>query len=419
MRAAITGCFGLAILVLMLMCGVTSAFAHDKIKTVAATAENAPSFGKDNQGNVYFTESFCVIQMKNATTGVVSTFAGRLPCGYSGDGGTALNAQFKVLTSIAFDAAGNAYVTDPENCAVRRIDAKTHIVTTFAGGLNPGSPCLQDYEGFRGDGNGGPATAANLFWVWNVAVDGAGDVYVSDTGDYQVREIFATTGIIDSIANYGESASVIGCGFGCDGPPQDPVWVDVDANGNLFIADDGSQVIYWHTPSGATIHIAGIVTLSSWPEDPCPGSFYGDGGPALDADFNVPASVSHDKEGNFYVWDSCNNRLRQISAFPGYGLSKTALTFGAQKVGTTGAEQTIVVGAIGPTKIDLIVVSDGFTETDNCDHTGMVAGQACKIRVSFDPKKAGAISGRVRIYSNAFFGRGQPDEISLTGVGTE
>jgi len=52
--------------------------------------------------------------MKNATTGVVSTFAGRLPCGYSGDGGTALNAQFKVLTSIAFDAAGNAYVTDPE-----------------------------------------------------------------------------------------------------------------------------------------------------------------------------------------------------------------------------------------------------------------------------------------------------------------
>ena len=83
------------------------------------------------------------------------------------------------------------------------------------------------------------------------------------------------------------------------------------------------------------------------------------------------------------------------------------------------AEQTIVVGAIGPTKIDLIVVSDGFTETDNCDHTEMVAGQACQIRVSFDPKTAGAVSGRVRIYSNAFFGRGNPDEVALSGVGTK
>ena len=411
--------FKLPPLVLTGLCVAVPALAHDKISTVAPTAQDQPSFGKDQQGNVYFTESFCVIDVKNAATGVVSTFAGRLPCGYSGDGGPAIDAQFNTPTSMAFDAKGNAYVADANNCALRRIDAKTHIITTFAGGNNPGSRCSPDYEGFRGDGDGGPASAANLFWPANVELDGVGNIYIADQGDYQVREIFAGTGIIDSISNYGGSAGYIGCGFGCDGPAQAPVWVDVDANGNLFIADDGSQVIWWHTPSGALINIAGIVTLSSWPEDPCPGSFYGDGGPALDATFNVPTAVVHDKVGNLYVVDSCNGRIREISAFPGYGLSTTSLRFAAQKVGSASAEQTIVVGAIGPTKIDLIVVSDGFTETDNCDHTEMVAGQACQIRVSFDPKTAGAVSGRVRIYSNAFFGRGNPDEVALSGVGTK
>ncbi len=407
----------LPLLALTLVSGAIPLLAHDQIRTVTGKAAIGPKFGIDNQGNTYFPGPGCMIQVVNAVTGKASPFAGIVLCGYSGDGGPALNAQLNQPGSIAFDLAGNGFVADTYNCAIRRIDAKTHIITTIAGGLMEGSICRDDYEGFRGDGNGGPAIDANLFYPTNAGLDVDGNIYINDHASYAIREIFAKTGIIDTI--YGGSASYIGNGVGSDGPPQAPAYVDVDPNGNLFIADPGSMAIFWHTPTGAVIDIAGIITYNNYPFEPCPGSYYGDGGSALEADFNVPLWVVQDKVGNFYVWDSCNNRTRQISAFPGYGLSTGGLTFGTQKVGMPSATQTIRVGAIGPTKINLIVLSHGFTETDTCAHTELAAGQSCLIHVTFDPSVAGTVTGRLRIYSNAFFGRGNPDEVSLTGVGVK
>jgi hypothetical protein len=199
--------------------------------------------------------------------------------------------------------------------------------------------------------------------------------------------------------------------------------VKADRNGNLFVADTVNEVIRWVTPSGQMITFAGL----PWTQrigSPSPG-FFGDGGPATAAIFDYPDSIDQDSYGNFYVSDEGNDRIREISAFAGYGLSVSGLAFDAQKAGTASAIKTVVVSAIGPTTIRGITVSHPFKETDNCAHAQLSAGQTCQIQVTFDPAFSGSFAGSLRIYSDAFFVTdefadpievGNPDKVTLSGT---
>ena len=129
----------------------------------------------DNAGNLYIANIDNNYVRRVDATGTVSVIAGTREPGYGGDGGPAAEAQLNFPSSVAVDNAGNLYIADTGNHRIRRIDT-TGTITTIGGTGEPG---------FGGDG--GPATEAQLASPVAVAVDGSGNIYVSDLGNYRIR----------------------------------------------------------------------------------------------------------------------------------------------------------------------------------------------------------------------------------------
>jgi DNA-binding beta-propeller fold protein YncE len=170
-------------------------FESGRISTVAGTrvkrhagdggpALEADLFGPravqfDRDGNLYICEreGNCIRRVDSRTQ-VITTIAGTGKKGHTGDGGAATEATFNGPKELDIDAAGNVFVVDTENQAIRRIEAKTGIVTTVAGNGERG-----------GKGDGGPATAAQLDRPHGVAVDRAGKIYIGDTNNHRIRVV--------------------------------------------------------------------------------------------------------------------------------------------------------------------------------------------------------------------------------------
>jgi len=229
-----------------------------------------------------------------ASAQTISTFAGNGTAGYSGDGGPAINAEINRVVGLAVDAAGNVYLADQNNNAVRKVD--THgVITTFAG---------TGTAGFSGDG--GQAAQAELNQPLGVCVAPNGGIYVNDYGKLRVREI-SPSGIITTVAGNGSS------GDSGDGGPATaaefviPIRCAVDSSGNLYIVDQGAFRVRKVDASGAITAYAGTGA----------DGFSGDGGPATEAEFNNPTWVTVDSSGNLYVTDQFNFRIRMVNAATG------------------------------------------------------------------------------------------------------
>ena len=224
----------------------------------------------------------------------ISTFAGIGTAGYSGDGGPAAQAEINRVVGLAADPAGNIYLADQNNNAVRKVDTNG-VITTFAG---------TGISGFSGDG--GPATQAQLNGPLGVCVAPSGGIYVMDEGNGRVREV-STSGIITTVAGNGSTVS-----SGDGGPATDagfviPIRCAVDNSGNLFIVDQGAFVIREVDGNGIISTYAGTGEQG----------FAGDGGPATEAVFNNPTADAVDAAGNLYVTDQFNFRIRRIDAATG------------------------------------------------------------------------------------------------------
>ena len=174
---------------------------------------------------------------------MITTFAGSTP-GFSGDTGQATAAQLILPSGIAFDAAGNAYIADGGNQRVRKVDP-AGVITTFAGTGLPG---------FTGDT--GQATAAQLSTPAGVAVDAAGNVYIADSFNHRVRKV-DPTGVITTFAGTGAA------GFSGDTAQATaaqlslPRGVSVDGAGNVYIADTGNHRVRRVDPTGVITTVAG------------------------------------------------------------------------------------------------------------------------------------------------------------------
>jgi sugar lactone lactonase YvrE len=357
---------------------------------------------KDKSGNIYIADyENCDIREVSASTGDITTIAGgsngvRNGCGYTGDGGTAVNAQFNGPYSLAIDGSNNIYVADYNNCAIRKITASSDIVTTVAGGLG----C-----GFSGDN--GPATKAKLYYAAQIALDGAGNLYVADYQSQRIRKISALSGNISTVAGTGQ-AGYTGDGQATGNDLYYPTGVASDANGNLFIADQDNEILRWVTPTGQMITFAGT---------PSSAGFSGDGGSALKAQLYEPQQITVDNAGNMYTADYYNQRIRQVTAFAGYGLSTSSLNFETQAAGTTSNYQELIISAIGPTTISSIKVGTGYSEIDDCVGAGALsAGESCSVDVYFEPTSTGNYNSSLTIGSNALFAS-NPNTVSLSGTG--
>jgi sugar lactone lactonase YvrE len=222
--------------------------------------------------------------------GIIQTVAGGALWGVPSSG-PAVSAPLGGIGGVAVDGLGNVFATDTDNNLVVKV-SRAGFLTVVAGN---GS------AGFSGDG--GPATNAALNLPFGVAVDGAGNVYISDSLNSRIRKV-NTAGIISTIAGTGSNA------FSGDGGPAasaslwQPHGVAVDAVGNLVIADTGNLRIRRVSSSGTITTIAGIGSRG----------FSGDGGLATSASLSGPQGVAVDASGNLYIVDAGNQRIRKVNA---------------------------------------------------------------------------------------------------------
>lgn len=243
----------------------------------------------DAVGSVYFVDAAIYRVRKISTSGVITTIAGTGTYGYNGDGIPATDAQLYNPAGVAVDWSGNKYITDPGSSRIRKID-RHGIISTIAG------------NGTRGySGDGGPATAAQLKGPNGIAVDGSGNVYFSEWGNYSVRKI-SPMGIITTIAGTGTR------GYNGDGIAatmaqlNDPAGVSVDDVGNVYIADASNYRIRKVNTSGIISTIAGTGV---------PG-FSGDGGAAILAELSTSGLTY--ASGKIYFCDGYRDgRIRVIT----------------------------------------------------------------------------------------------------------
>ena len=243
---------------------------------------------EDIYGNLYIAEYYGQRIRKVTPSGTITTLAGTGVKGYSGDGGPATSAELNGPYRVTVDLAGNVYIPDAGNSRVRKV-SPDGIITTIAGNGNLGS-----------GGDGGPATSATLNFPEAVAFDSAGNYYIADEAANVVRMV-NTSGIISTAVGTG-TADYTGDGGPATKATLDaPVGVQVDSAGNLFISDQLNDVIRKVT-NGIITTYAGTGVFG----------FSGDGGPATAAEFGYPASIGLDASGNLYIPDVNNYRIRVV-----------------------------------------------------------------------------------------------------------
>ena len=212
---------------------------------------------------------------------IISTFAGNGTPGYSGDGGKASNASLNSPAGLVADKAGNIYISDYGNATVRKVDTSGNITTVAGTGT----------WGYSGDG--GPANKAALAHPVALAIDTAGNIYIADPGNLNIREI-TTDGNIHTVVSNLDAESIA-----------------VDAAGSIYYPNYLNSTIQKILSNGTQFTIAGNGTVG----------FSGDGGPATAAQLNSPYGVAVDSSGNVYVADFANMAIRQLTpgCFHGHG----------------------------------------------------------------------------------------------------
>jgi PKD repeat protein len=219
----------------------------------------------------------------------IITIAGTGVAGFSGDGGQATSTQLNFPLGVNVDTQGNVFVADTSNNRVRKISGG--VITTIAG---------TGTAGFAGDG--GQATSAQVNIPGGVAVDPQGNVYIADEDNHRVRKI-STAGIITTIAGNGVAGYLGDGGQATSAELNFPHGVTVDAQGNVFIVDTSNNRVRVVNTAGIITTVAGNGTAG----------FSGDGGQATSAELNFPRQVAVDAQGNLYIADTVNHRVRKVS----------------------------------------------------------------------------------------------------------
>jgi sugar lactone lactonase YvrE len=247
------------------------------------------SIALDGAGGLYVSSPTRNQIYRVTADGTLKVLAGTGFAGFSGDGGPPAGANLNGPAGIAADAAGNVYFADSYNHRVRKITPEG-VITTVAG---------DGTADFGGDG--GPATAAHLYYPVAVTVDGAGTLYIADNS-HRVRKVTAA-GIISTVAGTGVA------GYNGDGEPAAaaqlnyPRSLTVDSAGNLHIADMSNHRIRMISPDGVISTFAGTGVAG----------YSGNGGPATSAQLHSPDGIAFDSTGTLYISDLQNYRIRKVT----------------------------------------------------------------------------------------------------------
>jgi trimeric autotransporter adhesin len=412
----------------------------------------------DSKGNEYIVDQDYNTVYKVDTAGNLSVFAGVPTIGngsYGGDNGPAASANLNVPIDVVVDSADNVYISDYSNERIRKVDAATGVITTFAG------------NGQLGFFNGGTLTTAYLGGPQGMTFDPSGNLYVSNGFGMLVIKI-ATSGSVSLFAGEQvDSGSTAGEGIAgytgdggkaIDATLSDPQGLASDAQGNIYIADTNNYVIRKVDTSGTITTVAGNHTQGNT----------GDGGSALSAEINA-VGVSTDLAGELYITggNGSGNLVRKVDTSgnistyagggnggvggPATGAQLSApyfarvdlngdlivpsgeevvaggphgiLQFGSQNVLTTSPAMTVALRNPGDSA--LTFGDTPYTVTGNfavaaggsCNFTaGIASGESCTMNVTFTPQTTGPLTGTISFSTNA---PNTPNLVRLYGTGAQ
>ncbi|MCW3123120.1 MAG: hypothetical protein JWQ38_2612 [Flavipsychrobacter sp.] len=265
-------------------------YTGDGVPATATSLYTPPSVTVDGAGNVYIPDFGNNRVRKVTPAGIISTVAGNGFAGYFGDNGPATDAKLYGPASVVFDPAGNMYVSCQLTHVIRKINT-SGVITRFAGTSAPGY-----------SGNGGPATAAMFAFPSGLAIDAAGNIYICDYTNCCVRKV-NPAGIISTIAGKATAGYSGDGGQATNAELDRPNALNIDAAGNIYVADVGNNCVRKINTSGIISTIAGNGTAG----------FSGDGGPATAATIMGCETVVRDPSGNIYIGDSGSFRIRKVN----------------------------------------------------------------------------------------------------------
>ena len=265
----------------------TSGFSGDGGPATAARLNYPEKIETDKYGNIYIADRANNRVRKIDTFGIITTFAGNGSTTLSGDGGPATAAGIGACYAVYCDTAGNVFLSAGNK--IRKVNT-SGIITTYAG---------TGVYGFSGDG--GPATAAQIYGQGQIVMDRKGNLFFGDVGNERVRKINAE-GIITTVAGTGVTGNTGDGGMATLAAINTPSGIFLDDCDNLYIVTQLDHKVRVVNGSGIIKTFAGIGTYG----------FNGDGGPATAAKLSFPTGIYINKIGNIYIADFSNLRVRYI-----------------------------------------------------------------------------------------------------------
>jgi streptogramin lyase len=267
-------------------------FTGDHGPALSAELHGPTGLSRGPDGALYFCDTDNQVIRKVTPDGVITTVAGTGKRGYSGDGGPATQALLNEPYEVRFDKAGNFYFCERLSHVIRKVDAKTQRISTFAG---------TGKAGFSGDA--GPASQAMFKEPHSIQFGPDGSLYVCDIGNNRIRRIDSASGIVTTFAGTGKKGPTPdGAKFAMT-PLNGPRAIDFDREGNLWVAlREGNSVYKLDLKEGTIHHIAGTGKKG----------FTGNGGPALQATLSGPKGLAVGPDGRIYLADTESHSIRRI-----------------------------------------------------------------------------------------------------------
>jgi hypothetical protein len=266
----------------------------NRILATAADLTTPSWVAVDTVGDLYIADSGNnLIREVNHASQLIATVAGddfALTYPYS-DGGPATESLLSYPADVATDSAGDVFIADTGDNAIREVNHSTGVISTVAG---------NGTAGFQGDN--GPATAAELYAPQGITIDSDGDLFIADTGNHCIREV--SSGVITTYAGVGGFGGYSN-GVATNSYMGEPQALALDAAGDLFIAESGRRI-------REVSEVNNVEYLSSPVNTSGTSGYFGDNGDASAAELQVPGGVTVDSAGDIFIADSQNNAIREV-----------------------------------------------------------------------------------------------------------
>jgi sugar lactone lactonase YvrE len=265
---------------------------RDGIQATKACLQYPTSLAVDASGNLFIGEMSGYLREVNLGSGLISTVNGNGHSGETVEGSSALSANFWSIDGLAIAADNDLFISDVRQGGIFKVDARTGVVTRIAG---------NGKQGFRGDGES--ALNASFRNAVTISLDNAGNLLIADSGNCRIRRVEHSTGIVRTVATTGEVSQDGSCKAGNLELSPDPSDAVADPSGNVYFVEGAMDIVRRVDSLTLSLSIAAGSGAKG---------FHGDGGLAVQARLNNPSGLAVDRDGNLYISEFVNNRIRRV-----------------------------------------------------------------------------------------------------------